>query len=516
MPLREGFIDLCYIYYRCPESCSCVGLSVDCTDPNYHNQTSPNKLSSSTRMLDISGRPNALSYISFEDDYAVNLAYLNLSDCEINNLRSDLFDSMRNLLILDISFNHLEILETHLFLHQGRLKVLKLNANLHMLTISSEAFMGLLSISVLELRNLYIERLSRASFASLNLERLEISETIIKHVDSYAFERLYVEEIFIRTAKIEIISVEMFQGVEDVKMLVTNDFALCCIKPEFLADENCLPHSDAFSSCSDLMRNQLLRSFILIVGLFGLLGNTFSLFYHLIYQRDKLKLGYGMFVTNLAISDFLMGTYLVIIATADMNYRGEYSMHAYSWKNSILCNMAGIFASLSSEASIIFIGLITLDRIIVVKYPFGEYRIKQRGANILTAVSWCVGIIVSTVPVILTPYFEHQFYSTSGVCLALPITKHRFPGWEFAVSVFIGFNFATTVLIIYGQWTIYHEVMKASNMNLTKNVKGRKNDVKVARNLMLVAVTDLLCWLPIVILGKSYTLQKYNSKTYFV
>ena len=454
-------------------------------------------------MLDISRRPNALSCISFQDHYAVNLAYLNLSYCEIHNLTSGLLDTMRNLLILDISFNRLEILETHLFLYQDRLKVLKLNGNLHMLTISSEAFKGLLSISVLEVRNLYIERLSRASFASLNLDRLEISESIIKHVENYAFERLYVEEIFLSTTKIEDISFEMFKGVEDVKMLVTNDYALCCIKPEFLADENCLPHSDAFSSCSDLMRNQILRSFIWIVGLFGLLGNTFSLLYHLIYQRDKLKLGYGMFVSNLAISDFLMGIYLVIIASADMNYRGEYSMHAYSWKNSILCNMAGVFASLSSEASIIFIGLITLDRIIVVKYPFGEYRIKQRGANILTAVSWFVGITVSTVPVIFTPYFEHQFYSTSGVCLALPITKHRFPGWEFAVSVFIGFNFITTVLIMFGQWTIYREVMKASNMNLTKNVKGRKNDVKVARNLMLVAGTDLLCWSPIVIFGKS-------------
>ena len=454
-------------------------------------------------MLDISGRPNALSYITFEHDYAVNLAYLNLSDCEIHNLSVGLLNTMSNLLILDISFNRLEILETHLFLHQDRLKLLKLNANLHMLTISSEAFMGLLSISVLELRNLYIERLSRASFASLNLDRLEISETIIKHVDNYAFERLYVEEIFLSTTKFETISLEMFKGMEHVNILVTNDFALCCIKPEFLADENCLPHSDAFSSCSDLMRNQILRSFIWVVGLFGLLGNTFSLLYHLIYQRDKLKLGYGMFVSNLAVSDFLMGIYLVIIASADMNYRGEYSMHAYSWKNSILCTLAGIFASLSSEASIIFIGLITLDRIIVVKYPFGEHRIKQRGATILTAVSWFVSIIVSTVPVIFTPYFEHQFYSTSGVCLALPITKHRFPGWEFAVSVFIGFNFITTVLIMYGQWLIYHEVMIVSNMKLTKNVKGRKNDVKVARHLMMVAGTDLLCWLPIVIFGKS-------------
>ena len=66
-----------------------------------------------------------------------------------------------------------------------------------------------------------------------------------------------------------------------------------------------------------------------------------------------------------------------------MYFRGEYSLYDDVWRNSLLCNFAGILAPLSSEASILFIVLITIDRVIVVKYPFGEYRIKEKRAYIL-------------------------------------------------------------------------------------------------------------------------------------
>ena len=488
--------------YRCPDGCSCVGLSIDCTSVVVNKTAIAFDISPSTRMLDLSSRLHALSYVSFKKQNVQNLVHLNLSACEIHNISVTLFSSMRNLLSLDISHNRIKLLKSHTFLYQSRLKLLKLTGNLQLLTIDIEAFIGLASLKSITLRNLQINKVSKSVFASLFLEKLEVSDSLIHYVEDHAFEKLNVKEIHLDTTSIKSFSHEMFYGLESITLLVTNDFSLCCIKPSYLPDEKCFPQRNEFSSCSDLMRNPILRSCIWIFGFFALIGNVFSFFYQLIYHGDKMKLGYGMFTSNLAISDFLMGLYLIIIAGADMYFRGEYSLYDDVWRNSLLCNFAGILAPLSSEASILFIVLITIDRVIVVKYPFGEYRIKEKRAYILAIIAWCIAILISIIPVIFTSYFGDKFYTKSGVCLALPFAKQRFPGWEFSMAVLLGFNTLATLLIIFGQWFIYKEIIKASNTSLSKNISSRKNEIKIARNLILVAATDLLCWCPIVILGK--------------
>ena len=451
-------------------------------------------------------RPDVLSYLSLDKQYIQYLIYLNLSACEVRNLSSILIEPIKNLMTLDLSFNNLETVGSRVFAQQSRLKALRLHGNLKLLTIETEAFFGLYSLKGIELKNLLIDSLSQSAFASLSLDRLQLSQSVIRNIEEGAFERLVVNELYMSGTKIESFSVDMFKGLEKVNLLVTDYFSLCCIKPDILAEENCFPRSNEISSCSDLMRNQVLRSFIWIVGVFALLGNGLSLLYHLVYDRDKLKLGYGIFVSNLAISDLLMGLYLIIIASADMFYRGEYSLYDESWRNNNLCTFAGVLASLSSEQSLLLIGLITLDRLIVVKYPFGDFRIKQKRANILTCVAWIISITISVVPVVLTSYFEHQFYSQSGVCLALPLTKQRSPGWIYSVCVFVGFNFILTIIIILGQWLIYSEAM-ASKRALKTKVSSRKNDFKIARSLLLVAATDLLCWFPVGLLGMFKTLH---------
>ena len=490
--------------FRCPAKCSCIGFSVDCTNVAKNITDMAIYISPSTRMLDLSNVHHALSHVSLKKQNVQNLAHLNLSACEIRNLSATFLSSMQNLLFLDLSHNQLKLLASHTFLSQSRLKSLILNGNLNLLTIDSEAFTGLVSIKSITLKNLQINKLSKSSFSSLSLDTLDVSESIIHNVEGNAFERLNVKEIYLATTNIKSFSSEMFSGLESLTLLVTNDFSLCCIKPSYLPDDKCFPQKNEFSSCSDLMRNPILRSCIWIFGLFALIGNVFSFFYQLIYHVEKMKLGYGMFTSNLAISDFLMGLYLIIIAGADMYFRGEYSLYDDVWRNSLLCNFAGILAPLSSEASILFIALITVDRMIVVKYPFGEYRIKEKRAYILTIIAWSIAIILSIVPVIFTSYFGEQFYTKSGVCLALPFAKQRFPGWEFTISVFLGFNTLATLLIIFGQWFIYKEIIKSSGAGLSKAISNRKNEMKIARNLILVAATDLLCWCPIVILGKSY------------
>ena len=68
-----------------------------------------------------------------------------------------------------------------------------------------------------------------------------------------------------------------------------------------------------------------------LIGLSALLGNSMALFYRLKFDTKRLRLAYGIFVTNLTIADFLMGIYLIIIAIADQHYRNRYICSFSHW-----------------------------------------------------------------------------------------------------------------------------------------------------------------------------------------
>ena len=451
-------------------------------------------------MLDISRNSEAFYHVSFDENYVQYIVHLNLSACNIHNISASTFKYMKNLITLDLSKNYLKYIQSGLFTSQTNLRILKIENNLELLFIEEEAFIGLKSISHLPLSNLNIEYISKRAFALLHLDILDISRSYILHCEDNAFEALYVNNIFLNETDIVEFSSGLFEGVVYTEKLVTKAYKFCCVKPYFLHEDRCFPRRDEFSSCEDLMRNDILRPLLWITGLLGLLGNTLAFIYRLVDSK-RMKIGYGIFVANLAVSDFLMGIYLVIIASADMYYRGSYIYNDEYWRHGWLCQTAGVLATLSSEASVLFICLITLDRLLVIKYPFGDYRMTQKPSWIFASATWLFSLLVSLIPLVYPP-FHGEFYAKSGVCLALPLTKDRPTGWLYSFLLFVAFNLSFVLLIVFGQWSIFSEVTSSSKKSLGKGKMNRKKELRVARNLLLVAFTDFMCWFPIGMLGK--------------
>ena len=495
------------LFSSCPEMCSCTGRIVDCSMHGGQklNETKFNlesiTLSQATIVLDLNSNAELFHGIHLGQRQLYFLRILNVSQCEITNISSSFFQDMWSLVIVDISYNHMTELQTHMFMHQSRLKELRMEGNLEIFSIESEAFVGLTSLNSLALSGLRIGIIRKNSFSLISFETLDLTSNNIEIIEDQAFEQLEVGNLLLNNSKINSFSEDMFKGLETVSLLYTDAFVFCCIKPSGLPEENCFPEKDEFSSCADLMRNEALRVMVWLIGIFALAGNILSLIYRLIYEREKMKLGFGIFVTNLAISDFLMGIYLIIIAGADASLRGVYIFNDQSWRSSIWCNLAGILAFVSSESSTFFAALITIDRFIVMKYPFGQVRLTQRKSNALSAAAWAISLFIAVLPLIFTGYFKGQFYSKSSVCLALPLTRDRPPGWLYSIFVFIVLNFVIFVLIAIGQWLIYREVQKSKKSVAGKQGK-RKQDSAISRNLLLVITTNFLCWFPICVLGR--------------
>ena len=462
------------------------------------NQTTT--LPTATRLLDLSNRYELFHDFKIEQQNLLYIKHLNISFCKIYLFPAGFFSSMSRLKVLDISHNQIKRLVSNMFSNLNELESFVMIGNSELLTLESECFSGLSSLRHLRLTDLHIEHISENAFSSLNLREMKIYSSVIDSVESNFIANLHAEGIYFNSTKINTFTGSMFQGSKEISVLVTDDYKFCCVRPSSVTEENCFPRKTAFLSCTDLVTSELLRPFIWLSGLFIILSNAISLIYRVLFQREQFKHCYCVFVSNLALSDLLMGIYQIIIASADTLFRGKYIFHEASWRHSGWCKLAGVVSTMSSEASQCFICLITLDRFLVIKYPFRQRHITLRTGIATTLVLWVFSLFIAVLPEMIES-FHGEFYSQSGLCLALPITRDRPPAWGYSFGIFIVFNSVLFLMVSLGQWKIYMKI-QASAKALAGSRSKTTNNIRIALNLLLVAATDSLCWFTIGLLGK--------------
>ena len=240
-----------------------------------------------------------------------------------------------------------------------------------------------------------------------------------------------------------------------------------------------------------------------ILGLSALLGNAFVIFWRAVPQEHRSKKAVSVqsiLVMNLAIADGLMGVYMLIIASADMYYRDIYIIYAEDWKSSIVCKMAGFLSVLSSEASVFFLTVISVDRGISVITPFSDLRLNQYKLKIAILLIWSVTILISLIPAVTKFYFGNSFYGRSSVCLALPLTTDTPEGWEYSVAIFLGLNLLAFLIMLVCYVGIYISV-KISSKRVKSSAKNRSEQIELATRMAFLIGTDFCCWAPIIIMG---------------
>nr|KAG5698144.1 hypothetical protein BaRGS_001739 [Batillaria attramentaria] len=135
-----------------------------------------------------------------------------------------------------------------------------------------------------------------------------------------------------------------------------------------------------------------------------------------------------------------------VFTTPLVRLTGRYVWKRQEWTHSAECTTAGFVALVSSEVSAITICIITLDRLLVLQFPLKYHlHLTWRCALVACSAAWLTGIVLSVVP--LLPATGWEFYSQTGICLPLPITRLQFPGKQYAFGVFIVLNFVLFLLI---------------------------------------------------------------------
>ena len=481
--------DELFCNWTCPLNCTCYGSAFFCTS------SAPVGKYGELRFME--GRGSGMKTSDFADN--TMLIHLSLASCGLTQFSLPMMPNLRS---LDLSENHLHALDTEDLTESAQLTALSLSNNpLSLQGLASPQPLSLLK--VLDLSKLPLPLLN-FQFSALfpSVQSINLSHSGVQSVSQTAFHSLsHLRVLDVSGCPFSHFAHDVFSGLQQLQLVYSDNYRLCCSAtlPKGFNLNNCHAPSDEVSSCDSLLRSNVYRALLVFFAASSLLGNLLSFAYRVLFSSSS-KSGFGVFVTHLCVSDFLMGVYLAVVGVADWVYRGSYLWKEDHWRRSVLCQMAGVLSLLSSEVSAVTICLITLDRFLVLQFPFSQCHFSHRSAIVTCGVVWCGGLVLAVVP--LMPDLSHwQFYGQSGICIPLPITRKTFPGHHYSIGIMIILNFVLFLLIAVGQLIIYWSI-RTNSICAPGAVTNRKSkDLTVARRLLTVAMSDFLCWFPIGLLG---------------
>ena len=474
----------------CPTSCTCYGEAFFCGLPF--------SVGDYPQLRYLSGVGSGMTPAQLIAN--VMLVYLSLADCQLVSLK---LPSLPNLHSLDLSLNSIQRIYVDTLRSVVSLRVLVLRGNplTTLFTSVNGSIVTLNDVIYLDLSRVPLEQFdSSLSDVLPSLQTLNLSQTGLSDAGEGFSQYQQLRVVDLLGCPLTSVPPAMFQGLGQLQTVYGDNYKLCC-KETLPAGFNlgqCFAPSDEISSCGDLLHSDAYRVVLSIMAALSITGNLVSYIVRVLVPQNASSSGFVVLVTHLCVADLFMGVYLAIIGVADRMYLSSYLWKDTAWRHSVACRLGGFLCLLSSEMSAFTICVITLDRFLVLRFPFSDMRLQRGSAHLTCWLLWIGGVLIAGVP--LLPVTQHwQFYSQTAVCIPLPVTRQTFAGHQYSFGVIIVLNFLLFVIIAAGQACVYMSV-QANRMTATDSSK-QAQDVRVARRLITIALSDFMCWFPIGLLG---------------
>lgn len=480
-----------------------------------------------------------------------SLVTLNLYQNQLTTLSDGLFASLNSLIILFLTHNKLSTLDQDSFQGLHNLQLLTLGYN-QLVSIPAGLFRGMHSLGGLGLKSNRIRDLHADAFKDLiNLDTLTLQRNNLERVDANLFQNTVklssinlgdnrlqnipninhlkmLRSVFLEGNDLqEIHSREAFSNLPDSVILYVNQHEICeCYVPGNVTCSASFDRSP-YLLCDRLLSDRVLVVMIWLIGINALCGNLFVLCWRKT-KKDKNKVQ-SLLLRNLAMSDLLMGVYMIIVAIADIYFGHEFPMRAEAWRTGITCKIAGALSITSSQGSVFFVTVISVDRFVSIKYPGSPFKFGNKSIAVTIALVWTVAASLGVIPSIFAGK-NHEFYDNSHVCIGLPlalmerfstkseilsvqnqytagyevvitraVSQGKEPGMFFSTAIFLGLNTGCFLLIVACYVIIVRVVHKSSKRaGLTEDMR---NQIRLTAKVAMIVISDFLCWAPVITLG---------------
>ena len=281
-----------------------------------------------------------------------------------------------------------------------------------------------------------------------------------------------------------------------------------------------------YLTCDRLLSDRVLVVLMWLIGLNALGGNAFVLVFKMLASERKSV--QDILLSSLALSDLLMGIYMIIVASADIYFGDYFPMSAESWRSGIICRVSGAISITSSEGSVFFVTLISIDRFINIQFPYSARKLNKNSFRLISTLTWLLAIALGVIPSILAGR-NFKFYDNSHVCIGLPLalTERFIPiqkdvtffldeipffrtvtefdsigklsGMYFSSTLFLGLNGVCYFIILMCYIGILVAV-KRSSARIGRSPEMKKQ-IQLTVRVAAIVATDFCCWFPIILLG---------------
>ena len=474
--------DESFCHITCPKHCVCIGLSYFCSD-KFHAETSIN-----ARYVDVRG--TGMSLRDFSDNHL--LIHLSLARCRMTQIQ-DLH--LPNLLSLDLSDNHLHVIDVRHFRLLGNLRVLFLARN----PLTSQVFTHLPTdtplppLQDLDLSGIAVVKMDMNVFNHfLQLKSLNLSFCGLDNVTGSGFSsQSQISSVDIRGNPLTSFSPGFLSKAASLQRVWADSYKVCCpqVLPEGFSLVHCHSPGDAVSSCHMLLKQEVYRVSAFIQASLALLGNVVNFVIHVYVKKGFARQSHGVFFLHLCLSHAVMGVYQAIIAAADLGYHGDYLWQDVTWRGSVVCHLAGLLYLLSTQTSMVLTYCLTLDPLLHLFFPGSRRHFTVTSAHVVSALTWicCLSVFGSLL-------VTSQLGQTALCVPPLPTGKREAGhGVVFGVTVVVSWVLVVLQVIIQGALVHYSHTHPLAFVKAVSTCRHMDS----ARRYSSVARLHLLCWLPL-------------------
>ncbi|XP_066026642.1 relaxin receptor 2-like [Pocillopora verrucosa] len=444
---------------------------------------------------------------------------LDLSNNEVENLPQEIFSNLANLKILLLSNNQLRDLPPTVFANLTKLKTIKIEKN-EIKELHPQQFRGLVKLFDLYLSGNKLRYFPQGIFKGLKeLLIIEIVENEMTHVSIDNFKEIkQLKILYMQYNKMREIPYGFFDMLKDIQRVSLDTNLMCCHMHK--EDADCaFTYNDDFANCESMFKNSAPRKSIWVIGVFSLVGAVFVVTWRVIFKEKNVV--QSIMLLHLAVSDGLMGIYLISLGTKDLLWRGEYYLHDFQWRSGLSCQIIGAISLLSSEVSVMMMTLISADRLKNIVFPYQGASLKPKATHILCILIWAIGFLMAFLPMFGIQYFEdpfryHSYYGRSVVCLPLQLTSDKPAGWEYSVAIFLALNFAFFLFIMGAYLMIlvksYLSSRRLARQGTEREIQARRanfrRETALARRVFFIILSDCVCWMPVIVIGMRTIIEK--------
>ena len=322
--------------------------------------------------------------------------------------------------------------------------------------------------------------------------------------------------------------------------------------------------SSVFSSDTEMIADVAIKSAFWIMGILVMVGNSCVIIQSISFLKTKKTLDgvrfHQFIILNISIADFIMGIYLITIASYDAAFSGFYGNVDREWRSSLKCSVIGSLAVISSETSCFLMVALTSFRLKNITQAMESLTASLRPWKICIIAAWLFSFFIGIAPMLpqTSQYFLHSFsysspfqnsawysanlkqfacrlsalsnttielagsefqsvetfvagsfpndasvklfgyYGETSVCMPRFYVGYGESSWAFTIAM-ITLNFLSFIFIAVSYVVIYKH-STASSANLGTN-RPNNQAATMQKRIARIIATDFCCWIPICVLA---------------